>query len=1462
MLRGTLLYADGENTYKYNLECADNMLTFSGRITSSSYNALQFLETGTSSEQMFGKGVCEEVFLERRRFDVGATNCKIETLVLEDEEKGIAPFKWVPNTTFFVKLATLIRYIKNNCSHKNEEGYTGLAEATDDFFASVTTRYKVPLSDSAYARVRLDMGYIKSIHFNFNGYTLDLEDEFVAYPEPFGKIETNVLCGLSFTKEYLGFEIVHKFKPVIDEYTTSLMYESLQEIIDANPDKDFAWLREKKYEIVTDDTLDEICASIRNHDGLIYFDTETTGLTFNFKCEVGEGDKLVGIILSYKYGESYYFPVRMKRIKNLCNGDDVYFMEHYMKPILEGKNLVVHNLEFDWRVCYVYGINANIVHDTMLLFKVTLGSERPDMTIKLKELTRQILKRDSLELSDLVKTDKWGESDITFDDLSEELTRLYACPDTDNLIGLLDFATKNNLLQRYNATKVYQIEINFTYAVAYQEYYGHLVDLKRLEQLKAEVTEGIANCMAKMEEIAGHKFNPNSSPQLLKIMYDELMIPAQYDRQSGRRTTSKDALKYLAELTDVEGNVKYPFVKWLQEYRVYEAVRKVIDAFPTLITKDGYLFSKVDQFKSTGRVSVKDPNYQSYNDTMKKYIVPRPGYYMTDQDYSSVESRILVSIVGNTETVEAFKDPDFDYHRSRASRMFSVPYEAVTSALRKQSKGVNFGLFYGMADPSLGCHIFGEETPENTKKAAALRAKYFVGMEDVERAMERWRNDSVANGYTSTYFGRRRYYDRNKFSKSKIKRQGGNQVIQGCYSGDGIVQDKVLGLCKLKDLDGQCVEVWDGQEWTCGYACYSGKKRKCIVKFAGGNTSICSPDHKFLVRSHKGNDRFVRCEDLIALYGRDGKVHKNAHRVVINQEYIPSETEYSSEDFRCEFTSSVRNANNHFIDDLSCSSFKKGVVLGRIASDGNYPYSSDNDHSGVEAIVAEHEFSIAKKLMQYMTEWGVASDIEDNPREGRTERLCKIHTYSRSLIRELQSLDIRHSIDPRIWADTEMLRGFLCGFFDGDGGVSGKTITLVQGTQYDFEPMFKDIQRALTHFGIRSRYRKYDNRHVLQIKTTDNEMFLERIGFLNDEKQAKASQLECKEDEHIFGKCLLVESVEITDEYIDMYDICNTERGYYVVDGIVTHNTAADIYKMAVGNLFKRICKEGWLGKVIFTAFVHDELLSEVSTDIHPSDWLRVSQEEFQVKIEGWCPLYMGFGYGDNWYQAKKTEIPIQLQYKMIEDFRGTGLDWDGIPSDFCKQLPKCIDDFTKSSVDEYLVDSSNYGGYMKTSIYSSMMDILSDTLGKGNVPKALDDMIAKYCEIRGISVPAGSFIEAKLDGNGADIGADNLVNTSFNMGDDEEEISMAEKQRVRDLRIETLGLYLDIDEKTVYLKLVPKYFLDIIKGRTNMEGVGYNIVFVDSVKKTNYTTKSYLDSGSIEDIQSMYITYMNQISV
>ena len=136
-------------------------------------------------------------------------------------------------------------------------------------------------------------------------------------------------------------------------------------------------------------------------------------------------------------------------------------------------------------------------------------------------------------------------------------------------------------------------------------------------------------------------------------------------------------------------------------------------------------------------------------------------------------------MVGNKKIMESFKDPDFDYHAYQAAHMYNVPYSAVTKKLRKAAKGINFGLPYGMGDESLGVRVFGDATPENTRKAAALRNAYFKGQEDIRDWFEYHRNRGVNEGFTETYFGRRRYYHRENFSIGAIRRQAGNQVIQG-----------------------------------------------------------------------------------------------------------------------------------------------------------------------------------------------------------------------------------------------------------------------------------------------------------------------------------------------------------------------------------------------------------------------------------------------------------------------------------------------------------------------------------------------------------------------------------------------------------------------------------------------------------------------------------------------------------
>lgn len=1474
----------------YNVIGTDSASSLRLRMSSNKYDDILFMASGKEDGDE----------LWERTIEIKVSTVTVETHVsLDPKGKKI---KSPINTEMFCRIGAFIRYIKSHCYVKYIDGYIGLQLASGDYTPESETSYKVPLGTSGeFANIRLKFGEIVELSASYGGISVELfanrEEEILQAPKD------GITKGIAFNKEYLNFDLEEQ-SVELSNTVIGGMYRNLEEVMRAHPEKEFEWLLGKNYQIVTDETLEEVCDYIYNYDGYVYYDTETTGLNITFKSRIGQGDQCVGIILSVVDGESFFFPMQMKSIKNLCGGDHFYFMEKYIRRILEDKKIVVHNLSFDWKVSYIYDINANIVDDTLTMIALTLGQEKKSLTLKLKELSAMFLHRDSLELDDLIVDSEWGENGIRFWDLPEELVRLYACADTDNTRGLHRYVKQSDLLTKYNAHKVYEIEIAFGFAVAYQEFYGHREDVDNLKELRNEIEGGIEKYYNLMKDLIGHDFNPNSPKQLVSILYKELGIPEQRSRKTGNLTTDKETLKKLGELTDIEGNTMYPFCAYLLKYREYEGVRKIIDKFQELATPDGYLFSSVMQFgTTTGRVSINNPNYQSYNDPVKKNIVPRPGFYMFDTDYSSVEYRVLGNMSGNKMIKERFYDPDFDYHTYQASRMYQVPYASVTPKLRKAAKGINFGLPYGMGDESLGIRIFGEASVINTKKAESLRRSYFKGQEDIQVFFDSARNKGVKDNFTETYFGRRRYYDRSKFSVSSIRRQAGNQVIQGCIQGDTLIHERTSGTVKIKDLAGYKAEVWNGTNWTNGDVLYSGKKKKCIVKFRGGYEMICSPQHKFLVRSNKGNDRFVECKDLIPLHDGD-RVRKNAHRVVVCQDFIKSDHKYVSERI---YDSNSSNANNVYLDDIG-NSFKMGVVLGRLSSDG----SLDSERGYIKQFVAEHELDVYDYLVDVMTPLGCHYKVNE-VRENRNEVIAYVTVYSSSLSKEIQSLDIRHTIDPRIWADTEMLRGFLCGLFDGDGGVSGKTITFVQGTQDNFEPFIKEIQKALLFFGIRSRYRSYDDRFVLQIKTTDNDRFLDVIGFVNEDKQLLASQLECIEDEHIFGRCLMVESVEVTDEYIDMYDVCNTDEGYYVADGVITHNTAADIYKLAVGRVFKRICKEGWLGKVLFSGFIHDELLGEVSIDIDPMKFLKVLREEFEVKIKDsdgtpWCPLYMGFGWGTSWYQAKKTEVPIKLQWEFVDKYGETGYPlWDGDCKKFCDSIPDLISEFEVRDCGVQLLDPNNQGKEIKPALNSAIIDIVKgDTkaymgvLDKGIISDEdydflknkmyfscdfvdedykptleIKDCLRKAVESKKYNLDTQDAIDAFCMFHNIDRSKVNIlsipdvdVSSSPNGGtldssyfDDDEEDTASMLEVAINNRINTLGMYLDVDNKTLKALLVPDNYMQFIKSHTTKEGSGgYRLYFRDMANQTDYITPCEIMPKDVNIIQTMYIQYFKSL--
>ena len=1612
MLTGKIQYIDGEQRYKYNIIGSDTSDFFTFVISSGDWDALSFLGEVEMTERTCTISQ-SAITVQTSQYIDTATNKKVAGEI---------------NTDFFCRLGALFRYVKNQCNTRNENGLA-LLQLSDGSMdkAKEFKEYTIPFPMSNdmnpygyLAKVKLRYGVVYSMEITTDMFRVDLTTTNIIQLINSPKIKKRV--GFCFNEDYLGFPL----KPVVPltvkgansfgDIDEDLYYSSIEEIVANNPDCDFSWLYEKDYKIVTDDTLEEVCNYILNYDGYVYYDTETTGLKINFKSRQSDGtdgfDILVGVVLSVKYGESFYFPVRMKKMPNLCGGDHNYVMERYIRPILEGKKLVAHNMAFDWKVAHIYGINANIVHDTMILLQLTLGAEDSNYKVGLKHNAKVLLGRDSLELSNLVKSNSWGENDVKFWDLPADLVRLYACADTDNTNGLLQYCLQNQLLEKYGATKVYEIEVSFAFCVAYQEFYGHHIDVEQLDTLLISlehlqacdyidmlciinavrqdvglnsvlsqlllkrqnayaVLDKFVDCLhndsryasrvstlakskkhdndyyvgvvkelndmqlkcdlnselqslhlekatnylftyAEVEGLLKPYFNPKSSNQLRVVLYNELKIPTQYDSASNKVTTDKKALKRLASFKDVDGNPKYPFVKYLTSFRESEGIRNKIANFPEIGTDDGYIFTEVNQLgAATGRVSVKNPNYQSYNDPVKKHIIARPGYYMFDTDYSSVESRVLAAMVGNKHIMKEFEDPDFDYHAYQAAHINGIPYSAVTSKIRKEAKGINFGLPYGMADASLGEIVYGERTPENTRKAAKLRELFFKGQEDIRDWFEQHRDHGVNEGYTETFFGRRRYYNRARFDEGSIRRQAGNQVIQGCLDGNTRIQTKDFGIVKIKDVVGYNGDIWDGERWTRGDVTYSGKKQKCIVRFRGGLTMVCSPIHKFLVRSAKGNDRFVECKDL-----KGAATSRSPHRVVINKKYEPSNCKYTSRYARELYTSTQHNAKNVFLDDIT-DSFKLGVVLGRLASDGSYNVR-ENGSSSITQIIAEHEFSIVSKLQAYMSSLGAIET--DRIRDDHKQNLKNLTVYSKSLAQEVLALDIKHCVHDNIFMDTEVLRGFIQGFFDGDGGISGKTITLVFGTQYDFKPMCEDLQKALLFFGVRSRIRVYDDRYVLSIKTTDNAVFLDRIGFLNETKQEKGLKLECVEDEHIFGKCLVVDSVEITDEFIDMYDVCNTERGYYVADGVITHNTAADIYKIAVSRVFKRICREGWLGKVLFTGFIHDELLGEVSIDINPAIWLKILREEFEVKISNadgtpWCPLYMGFGYGTNWYEAKKTELPIRLQWAIVNNFGEEGFKtWTGDCRKFFDRIPTILRMFSVYEVGELLSDESLQGKEIKLQLNKDLIALIEEdasrykkALSDYNNGATLQDIDAKYQIQRFFVDDTGkplsiSEINKKY---GLDASDDFVVPQDTQMLIDyycilhdhdrskinvlnipvfdaesnstatggvvvtTEDSDSDSAEAVQQRQLQMLGYACDLDAGEIYLLVLPQVCMQhILKYvTTTKEPNAYKVVFFDSdgildsnKKNCYYPSSGYVTSKNMVYIRQLYLEYFNRL--
>lgn len=651
-----------------------------------------------------------------------------------------------------------------------------------------------------------------------------------------------------------------------------------------------------------------------------------------------------------------------------------------------------------------------------------------------------------------------------------------------------------------------------------------------------------------------------------------------------------------------------PIIDAVREYR---ETNKTINSYGEAYIKKnvnlntGRVHPITDQLGAeTGRTSSRKPNMQNIDrkSYWRECFVARPGRVIITVDYSACELRILAEVSGEQVWIDAF-NAGWDVHSVSAEILYGQVWKDAAQPgcayyepskefpdahgkckckehkrLRDYIKAINFGIAYGMEAAKLARKLKIEKS-----EAQELLARYRRTFAAVTAWLEKAGREAQATLRSLTLAGRYRLYPKPDWALAKqwagedcekegkiltnntinrkykgmyasIEREGKNSPIQGCIAGSSRIFDKKYGYVPIQDLSGKDVEVWDGERFSKATVMPSGFKKLVKIELFGGHYIECSPDHKFLTKGTSGKSIWKTPKDFV-----------KQDRIVLTNELPPWCVEHTNKEVP------EKRSWNHTpttISSFSGTKYELGVWLGRLASDGTV-----GKNGLICQFVAEHEDSILKEITELTGKFDLP--IKHNVRitEKQPKQFHSIGICSVNLRDELYSIGIKSSIPKIVLSSTDCLKGYLRGMFDGDGTVSKDGIVLTFGRGKELLSWAREIQESLLLLGIRTRLTSYDknshNRVNLRVITRDCQKFCEIVGFINKVKQEKALLVKDKRGKptysSVYGMAQRVKKLIFTEELVEMYDVVNSETHKFMSNGIVTHNSNADMVKRAVG---------------------------------------------------------------------------------------------------------------------------------------------------------------------------------------------------------------------------------------------------------------------------------------------------------
>ena len=332
-------------------------------------------------------------------------------------------------------------------------------------------------------------------------------------------------------------------------------------------------------------------------------------------------------------------------------------------------------------------------------------------------------------------------------------------------------------LEEEGLTELYRgIELPLARVLARMEDRGIAVDTKALRSIADDLAARVTRLEGSIQELAGHPFKVNSTPQLRTVLFEELGLPP------GRKTKTG----FSTDAATLEGLVgQHPIVEQLLEYRELEKLRSTYgESLISEVGADGRIHATFRQTVArTGRLSSERPNLHNIpvrteeGRRFREAFIPTQGWELLVADYDQVELRIIAHLSGDPGLVAAFSSGE-DIHRSVAAGVFGVTPEEVSHEQRERAKMVSYGLAYGMEAFGLARRLGGD-----VGEAKEIMDRYFAAFPAVKGYMDDAVTEARANGFTRTELGRIRplpeLISGPRAVQAAAERQAMNAGIQG-----------------------------------------------------------------------------------------------------------------------------------------------------------------------------------------------------------------------------------------------------------------------------------------------------------------------------------------------------------------------------------------------------------------------------------------------------------------------------------------------------------------------------------------------------------------------------------------------------------------------------------------------------------------------------------------------------------